>query len=138
MKRNMKISLFTLVFIISSVMLSCKKNNDPHIPPNVVFKTGIGYLSQNDTVTVQDTLLVGITATKTEDDLKSYNISVAYDGAATTFTFFNYLVQTTEYTGFSKDVQIITRNQPGTEKWIFSVVDRDGNITQKKFTLIVQ
>jgi hypothetical protein len=119
-------------------MLSCKKNNDPHVPPNVVFKTGSGYLFQNDTVIVQDTLLVGITATKTEDDLKSYNISVAYDGSATTSTFYNYLVQTTEYTGFSKDVQIITRNQPGTEKWIFSVVDRDGNITQKNLTLIVQ
>jgi len=138
MNRNRKTSLYTLTVIFASIMLSCKKNNDPHVPPNVVFKTGSGYLFQNDTVIVQDTLLVGITATKTEDDLKSYNISVAYDGSATTSTFYNYLVQTTEYTGFSKDVQIITRNQPGTEKWIFSVVDRDGNITQKNLTLIVQ
>jgi hypothetical protein len=89
-------------------------------------------------VGLQDTLTVGIIATKTEDDLKSYNVSTAYDGASTTTTFYNYLVTEAEYTGLNKDVQIITRNQAGSEKWIFSIVDRDGNITQKFFTLTVQ
>ncbi|MEN9999072.1 MAG: hypothetical protein RI922_2062 [Bacteroidota bacterium] len=117
---------------------SCKKKNDPHVPPSVEFKTSLGYCYKDTVVGLQDTLNVGIVATKTEDDLKSYNVSYSYDGATTTSTFYNYLATETEYTGLNKDVQIITRNQAGSEKWIFSIVDRDGNITQKQFTLTVQ
>ena len=117
---------------------SCKKKKDAHVPPHVVFKTGTGYTSADATVPKQDTLKVGITATKTEDDLKSYNASYLYDGTSTTTTFYNYLLSSSEYTSYSKDLQIITRNQAGTEKWVFSIVDRDGNITQKSFTLTVQ
>lgn len=128
-----------LLFICAAATFSaCKKNKDAHIPPKVEFKTSTGYTFTSGSATLQDTLLVGITATKTEDDLKSLNASVAYDGASSTTTKYNYYTTATEYTGFSKDIQIITRNQAGTERWIFSVVDRDGNITQKEFTLTVQ
>jgi hypothetical protein len=134
MKKIAIISLGILVLGFSS----CKKNVDAHVPPDVVFKTTSGYAYKDTIVGLQDTLTVGITATKTEDDLKSYNVSRAYDGATTTTTFYNYLVQDIEYNGFSKDVDIITRNQAGTEKWIFSIVDRDGNITQKIINITVQ
>jgi hypothetical protein len=36
------------------------------------------------------------------------------------------------------DQQVITRDQAGTESWIFSVTDRDGNITTKNIVLTVQ
>jgi hypothetical protein len=115
-----------------------RKTVDPHVPPNVVFNQDTLHTYQNATVGLQDTLLVALTATKTEDDLKSFNASVAYDGASTTTTFYNYFVTPAEYLGFTKEIQIITRNQAGSEKWVFSIVDRDGNITQKTFTLTVQ
>ncbi|MCB0431429.1 MAG: hypothetical protein H6585_10300 [Flavobacteriales bacterium] len=131
-------SLLAMACLATTLLTSCKKETDPHIPPDVVFKTGAGYTSSDATVGMNDTLLVGITATKTEDDLKSYNISYAYDGTTTTTTFYNYLMQASEYTGYSKDTTLITRNTAGTEKWVFSIVDRDGNITQLTLNLTVQ
>lgn len=137
MKTNILFILAASILLLTGFS-SCKKNKDAHVPPDVVFKTGTGYTSSNATVAQGDTLLVGITATKTEDDLKSYNASYAYDGASTTTTFYNYYLTASEYTTYSKDLQLIMRNQAGSEKWTFSIVDRDGNITQKTLTFTVQ
>lgn len=133
---NIYTAIIATLVIVS--LNSCKKEVDAHIPPDVVFKTGAGYTSADAVVGMQDTLLIGITATKTEDDLKSFNASYAYDGASSTTTFYNYLMTASEYESYSKDLEIVTRNQSGTEKWVFSIVDRDGNITQKIITLTVQ
>ena len=127
------------MLVVTITLISCKKKKvDPHVPPDVVFKTGGIYTSGDRTVNKKDTITVGITATKTEDDLKSYNVSYAYDGNATSTTFYNYLLTTDEATGYDHDVQIVARNQAGTERWIFSIVDRDGNLTQKTIILTVQ
>lgn len=127
------------MLVITITLISCKKKKvDPHVPPDVIFKTGGIYTSSDRTLNRKDTITVGITATKTEDDLKSYNVSYAYDSGATTTTFYNYLLTTDEATGYSHDIQIIARNQVGTERWVFSIVDRDGNLTQKTIILTVQ
>lgn len=132
-----KIITFLILAVIA--FTNCKKKKaDPRVPPDVAFKTGGKYISGDLTTKKQDTLLVGITATKTEDNLKSYNVSYAYDGAQTTTTFFNYYLAESEYGGYSKDITIITRNQAGSERWVFSIVDRDGNITQKTINITVQ
>ncbi len=139
MKTNHLFSSTVLIIGLVAITLgACKKEKDAHVPPDVVFKTGANYLSADGTVAKNDTFTVGIVATKTEDDLKSYNVSYAYDGASGTTTFYNYYMQASEYTGYSKDVDIITRNQAGSERWVFSIVDRDGNITQKTLNLTVQ
>ena len=125
---------------ITAILLSasCKKAKvDPHVPPDVVFKTEAAYTSADKTVHKQDTILVGITATKTEDDLKSYNVSYYYDGGTSSTTFFDYKMADNEKTAYSKDIKIIARNVAGSEKWVFSIVDRDGNITQKTIVLTV-
>ena len=129
------------ILVLTSLTIgifSCKKTKDAHVPPDVEFKTGSGYTSSDATVAKSYTVSVGITATKTEDNLHSYNVSYAYDGATTTTTFYNYYLAAAEYTSYTKDIQFVTRNQTGTEKWTFSIVDRDGNITQKSITLTVQ
>lgn len=131
------LKILPLIIIIAT--FACKKSKkDPRVPPDVKFKTGGKYISSDKTVNKGDTLLVGIIATKVEDDLKSYNISYAYDGATSTTTFYNYFLNSSEYQSYSKDTAFYARNQLGSEKWIFSVVDRDGNITQKSITLTVQ
>ena len=133
-----KITLIAITILFLVVSFSCKKKKkDAHVPPDVVFKTGGIYTSGDRTLNKQDTITVGITATKTEDDLKSYNVSYAYDGNTTSTTFYNYVLSSGEANGYSHDVQIITRNQAGSEKWIFSIVDRDGNLTQKTILLTV-
>ncbi|MCW3077472.1 MAG: hypothetical protein JWO32_2081 [Bacteroidetes bacterium] len=134
-----KIKLLFFVLACMFLCLNCKKKKvDPHVPPDVTFKTGGKFISGDVTRLKNDTMMVGITATKTEDNLKSYNISVAYDGASTTTTKFNYLMLESEYEWYSHDYQLITRNQTGSERWVFSIVDRDGNITQKTINITVQ
>lgn len=138
MKNAFTLKKITLLLLVSLFFSACKKKKDPHVPPDVVFKTGAGYTSANATVSLGDTLKVGIVATKTEDDLKSYNASYAYDGASSTTTFYNYYLTAAEANSYSKDLELYCRNTAGTERWVFSIVDRDGNITQKTFTITVQ
>lgn len=129
-----------LIFLFAALlMVACKKEVDAHIPPDVQWIQTAGHTyGDNVTAAPGDTLLVGVKATLTEDPLKSLNVSVAYDGSNSTETFYNEVLQESDYNGFSRDVQIIMRDTTGTEKWIFSIVDRDGNITQKKMNITVQ
>lgn len=135
MKNILKISIAAILAI---TVISCKKNQDAHVPPDMTFKTSAGYTSGNVTVNQGDSVLVGVVITKTEDDLRTLNLSYAYDGASSSTTSWTYTMTSAEYTGFDHDYWIHSRNQAGTEKWIFTVVDRDGNMTQKSLTLTVQ
>lgn len=136
----MRTSTFiVLISIAIFCTLACKKSKkDPRIPPDVSFKSASGFITGDCVLTKQDTVWVGINATKTEDDLKSYNVSYAFDGATSTTTFYNYYLNSNEYEHYSKDIQIITRNQAGSERWVFTILDRDGNITQKTINITVQ
>ena len=66
------------------------------------------------------------------------NVSYAFDGATTTTTFQTYNLTGSERQNYDKDVTFTTRNQAGTEKWIFTITDKDGNIVQKQIVLTVQ
>lgn len=139
MKKIISLSIIILVLIGTS----CNKKSqtsttvDPRVPPDMVFKTGINYTSKDTTVAKQDTLLIGVIVTKTEDNLTSFNASVSYDGNVTTTTFFNHHLSSTEYNGYTVDVLYYVRNQAGTEVLTFTIVDRDGNITKKMITLTI-
>ena len=130
---------YIVIALLILTAISCKKAKaDPHVPPNVELRSGPKFITGDCTLGKQDTVMVGISAHKTEDNLKSYNVSYAYDGATTTTTFFNELLKSTEYDNYAKDITIITRNVAGSERWVFSIVDRDGNITQKTIIITVQ
>ncbi len=131
-------SILTAFVLLSFSITSCNKKTDPHVPPKMELNTAAGYTSGDATLLHGDTIKVGVTVTKTEDDLKSYNVSSAFDGASTTTTFYNEVLSSAQYNGYSKETTIVTRNKAGIEKWTFAIVDRDGNITQKTITLTVQ
>lgn len=127
----------TLLMATAGFLLAgCEK--DEHIPPNVTLKTGAGYTAADATVGKAQSITVGITAVKVEDDMIKYNVSYAYDGAGTTTTFQDFSLSGDEQENYSKDVTFTTRNQAGTEKWAFTITDKDGNIAQKQITLTVQ
>lgn len=131
-----------MIIAIALIGIGCKKsttntNVDPRIPPKLDFKTGAIYVSKDTTLNKQDTILVGCIVTKTEDNLTSFNASVSFDGATTTSTFFNHYLSSNEYGGYSVDVTYYVRNQTGSEKLTFTIVDRDGNITKKTITLTI-
>lgn len=131
-----------LIFIVTLVTLfivACKKTKpDPHVPPSTRFKTGPNYVSDNITTSTNDTIVVGLIAEKTEDDLKNYNVSYRYDGATNSTTFFNYQLSASENSYYEHDITLVTRSQTGTETWLFTILDRDGNIAQKTITVTVQ
>lgn len=134
----MKKYLFILLTGFIVLASSCKKETDAHIPPDLAFKTASGYTSGDATIAMGDSVLVGVVITKKEDDLRTLNISYAYDGATSSTTSINYVMTTAEYGGYDHDFWIHSRNQAGSEKWTFTVTDRDGNLAQKSFTLTVQ
>jgi hypothetical protein len=133
--RNILVSSL-LMFGLIVLMSSCEK--DKHVPPNISLKTGTGYSFANATVAKNSAITVGLIAEKVEDDMISYNVSVAYDGATTTTTYQNFNLSGTEQQHYDKDVSFTTRNQPGSEKWTFTITDKDGNIAQKQIVLTVE
>lgn len=133
-----KFKLLLIATAMITVMASCKKDEDQRTPPDVEFKTDAGYISADATVGQGASVLVGIIATKTEDELKTFNVSHAYDGATSTTTDTTITLTSAQEESYSADYTILTRNQDGTEKWSFTITDRDGNSTSKSITLTIQ
>ena len=129
MKTNYILSVFLLVSILT--LGSCDKRT----PPSIAFKTGTGYTSANATVAKGASVKVGITASKKEDDMKTYNISYAYDGASSTTTKETFTLTGNEVTSYDKDYDFTVRNQAGTEDWSFTITDKDGNIAKLSIKL---
>ena len=118
------------------LFISCEREQEPL--PSIELKTGAGYTSQDATISKGSSLTVGILATKAENNLKTYNVSVSYDGASSTITIQNFTIPLDENTLYDKDVTFTVRNQTGTEKYYFTVVDTDGNIMQKTLAFTVE
>jgi hypothetical protein len=124
--KSIKTKLLFGMMILAAVALSpsCKKEKDKMIPPDISFKSGTGYTSGNATVGMNDTLLVGINASKTEDKdlLQRFVVTQQYDANAATTILSESFNQDT----YSKDMTIITRNVAGTEKYTYTIINRDG------------
>ena len=130
-----------LAFLFAGLLLlaftSCEK--DEGKLPDIAFKTGGSYTSEDKTVAQGEMITVGITADKTEDKdvLKTFNVSASFDGG-TNQTVSNENIPGAQEDHFEKDVVITARNQAGTEKYIFTVTNRDGLINSVSLTLTVQ
>jgi hypothetical protein len=131
-----KVSYFLSLSIFACMIFSACEE-DEHKPPTIAFKTDAGYTAANATVGKGETIKVGITANKVEDDMKTYNISYAFDGATSTTTKETFTISGTDQQHYDKDYTFTTRNQAGTETWYFTITDRDGNIAKLSFTLTV-
>jgi hypothetical protein len=132
MKTIINLLLFIGIFSFSSCELF-----DKHEKPNIKFKTGTGYATADATVTKGSTVKVGIIADKTEDAMKTYNISYAYDGATSTTTKETFTLTSAEESHYEKDYEFTVRNVAGKEQWSFTITDRDGNIAQLSVALTV-
>jgi hypothetical protein len=135
MKNKLSLSLSIIVLVAVAFFSSCE--HDEHKPPVVSFKTDAGYTSSDATVAKGAAIKVGVVGTKVEDDMKTYNISYAFDGATTTSTKETFTLTGAEQQHYDKDYEFTVRNQAGVEKWYFTVTDRDGNIAKLSLTLTV-
>lgn len=140
--RNFLISTIALVAIAFTLTsTSCKKEEDEGKLPNISFKTTSGYTFTNQTVPTDTTLTVGINASKAEEEdvLKTYVAQVFYDGhTAADSTLSTVTLSGSQGDNYSTDTQIHTRSVAGTEKYVFTVINRDGLKNFVSFTLTVQ
>ncbi len=125
-----------LVATFTFLYTGCDK--EAEIPPEIEFITGAGYTASDTAVAPGTSLTVGISVKKTEDDLKKYNVSVAYDGASSTNTVQDYIIPAAAESHYEKDVTFSVRNMAGSEKYFFTITDSDGNIAQLSLTATVQ
>ena len=129
-------SFFTLITIVAFFFSSCEK--DKMIPPTIDFTTGAGYVSADGHLAVNTNFKIGVTAKRTEekDDLKTFVVTRSYDAGAET-TIDNVTIPSAQAGEFTKEYPLTTRNQNGTEKYTFTVTNRDGLITTKSITITV-
>lgn len=137
MKLLFKTNILCLAIIFGVASFSsCEK--DEMIPPTLDFTTGSGYISSDAHVALNTNFKIGVVAKRTEDkdDLKTFVVTVSYDGAAAT-TVENLTLTSAQGAEFTKDYNLTTRNVAGTEKYTFTVTNRDGLITSKSITITV-
>ena len=133
----LKTNILRLIVLAAVISLSsCEK--DEMIPPTLDFTTGAGYTSSDAHIGLNTNFKIGVDAKRTEekDDLKTFVVTVSYDGAAAS-TIDNVTLTSTQGAEFTKDYNLTTRNMAGTEKYTFTVTNRDGLITSKSITITV-
>jgi hypothetical protein len=131
-----KTALLVLLSIPALLFVSCEK--DAKIPPTIDFTTTAGYTSADGPVARNTAFKIGITAKKTEDKdvLKTFNVTLTLDGGTAT-TVETLTLNASQGDTFTKDYNLMTRNQAGTEKYTFTVTNRDGLVTTKSITVTV-
>ncbi len=131
-----KIFSFAIAFTALSIISSCSK--DEGKLPNISFKTGGTYVSSDMTVKKDTTIVVGISASKAEDKdvLKTFDVSQSLDGGASA-SIESKSLSGSSGDSYTEDVSIHVRNQAGTEKYTFTVVNRDGLKNSVSLTLTV-
>ena len=131
-----KICTFIAIIAAITFVASCKK--DEGKLPNIALKTGTGYISADATVKKDTTVIIGITASKAEDKdvLQSFDVSRSLDGATAT-SIDNVTLSGSNGDNYTKDESIHVRNQAGTEKYTFTVVNKDGLKNTVTVTLTV-
>lgn len=134
---NMKKIKSIITILLALVFLaSCEK--DEGKLPNISFKTATGYISGNVTLSKDTTVVIGIQASKAEDKdvLVSFDGSRSYDGGALS-SFTSETLSGSNGDNYSKDVTITTRSQAGSEKYTFTVVNKDGLKNSVSLTITV-
>lgn len=128
---------FTIIGILLLLVVGtgCEKEQpEGDHAADITYRSDSGYTYLSDTVSVSDTLLVGVIITEGSDALQSFFVDVAYDGGVR-------IRQDSLPVGsdpFTFDKQVITRDQPGTETWWFTVKEYDGDFTTRNLVFTVQ
>lgn len=132
-------SILSMLCLCGVLLFVSSCDKDEGKSPNIAFKTGANYTSASKIVALGDSVLVGISASKSEDKdvLKTFDVSRSYDGGANV-SVLNQTLTGAEADAFEGDITITARNTPGTEKYLFTVINRDGLKNTIDLTLTVQ
>jgi len=145
MKKNINIIAYFMVAIAFAVTIaSCNKEEDEMEPPTISFKTGGSYTSADASLTAGSALVIGIEAEKSEaegedeDVLKHFNISRSLNGGATT-SVYDVDLGAAEEELYEYDFNTNVSTTVGdTEKYTFTISNRDGLTGQVSLTITAQ
>lgn len=134
----MKLS-FGMIMLLSIISLfsACKK--DEGKLPNISFKTGPVYISSDVTLATTSVVVIGITASKSEEEdvLKKFTVSKSINGATAT-TQYSQDLTGAEGDTYSHDyTEVLSGNHGDTIKYTFTVTNRDGLTKQVSLTVTV-
>ena len=126
--------LFLALVVLSSLLLTtgCSKDqSDLGNAATITFRTDSGYTWRDDTVPLADTLRISVTVTKGSNKLQSLFVYVNYDNSPAVRQ------DSVHVTGdpFTFEKTVVTRDQAGKEKWTFSAVENNGDITRRSLTI---
>lgn len=137
MRKSLSTALIIAVLATALINLSSCEKDEGKLP-NITFKSTTGYTHADASVSSGAAILAGINASKAEDKdvLKTFNISKSVDGQAAT-TVVNTTLTSAQEDSYSVDYPIIAGAAGHTEKWSFTVTNRDGLTNTVSFTLTV-
>lgn len=131
-------NVFSILFLLGIMMAFSACQNKITLP-NLSLKTDTGYTFDDKIVGQGDTIKVGViaSAAKKSQTLKTFKVMQMYD-IQTPTTLTTETLTTTQTADYTKDIEIITRNQAGTESYTFSILDAEGLENSVSLTLTVQ
>lgn len=128
------------VLVPAAMLLFASCEKDEGKLPNISFKTGGSYISSDATIAGGSTILMGIDASKSEDRdvLKKFNISRSVNGGAES-SLQDKSLSSSEEDKFSTDFSFKLDTIKGqTNKFIYTVTNRDGLTNQVALTVTVK
>ncbi|MFT4522919.1 MAG: hypothetical protein ACI8ZN_001871 [Bacteroidia bacterium] len=137
--KRLKISLMVAFMAVGAfVMNGCDGTGTDPIEaakPVLNFLAGAGYTSQDGNIPVGTDFKIGLSASH-ESKIKSLQITVSYDGGAqVTPVGCTMCDSTLDSKTLTTDFSWKVEAKVGSEKWFFTVADKDGNETTKTITL---
>jgi hypothetical protein len=134
MRRRRDRTILALMCMGVAMLPACESDSsEPTVNPTIEFRTDAGYTWMNDTVSTEDTLVVGVVIRRGSDAMDLFKVTVKYDNGPEVTT--DSLPMGTD--DFEFDKTIITRDTTGTERWYFNVVENDGDVIRRGLTFTV-
>ncbi|HKR06340.1 MAG TPA: hypothetical protein VJY62_17015 [Bacteroidia bacterium] len=124
-----------MILLVTSAIVSCKKNKDAELP-SISLKAGGNYTSGDATVSTSDLLIVGISADKNQDDLKTFKIYSSIGSGAFSLKKTFYLAPD-EKGHYEKDYEFTPENDHTYETWKFEINDAAGNSNSVSIKLTI-
>jgi hypothetical protein len=137
MKKMKRLKVLFGLMVLVGLIASCGKDEPTgEQNPDINFKTGGLYVFEDASVTMGDSIVVGIIATAnttSKEELKSITITRTFENDKYFDTTLNLSGET-----YNGDFVFHSMNVAGTEKLQFTVTDKKDNLVSKSFNLTTE
>lgn len=133
-----KINLFVGLLLITGMgfITSCSKDSTTDVSPSIVFKGGVDFIASDVTLDAGSSFRVGITAAANSTsgkNLTKFKVVRTFNNTPTT-----ELDTTINTANFSWEAYYSTNTSAGTERWTFTITDKDGQTNELAFVITTE